>query len=210
MHCVLSLAILSLVGVNALPAVQQYDAEASSTLSANSTSSRMISNTDVYHPLTKRATPAEPKLVTAEPSLFTNVYWAATTSHPPPPPRPSKPAPHISAQPEKNSAHGQDHPENPKDAPRRHTVTSMNIKTSTILVKPIPKPTINSLHHPAPKRPTVTATKVVTSTKFIEPAHEGAHHATPKPSARPKPAPSKAHTTAPPLTIVPIDIPTPT
>ena len=208
MHCVLSIAILSLACVNALPAVPQYDVESFSTLAANSTSSVMTSVTDVYEPLTRRDNPFEPKPYSIEPSAFTNIYWAVTThSHLAAPAQPSKPAPHRSAPAEQKPGHRQHQPEHPKAASRRQTVTLTKVVVSTRFIEPAHKAT-KSRHHTVPRQHPATSTKVEMSTIAVEPVPKTAlssHHATPKPSVKPEPpSPRISPSTSGDLTIVPI------
>ncbi|KAF2237191.1 hypothetical protein EV356DRAFT_28380 [Viridothelium virens] len=105
-------AALLPLGSNALPAVQNKDAEPSLAVLTNSTASFITSYVCINHALSERDVPAEPQLVTSEPSLFTNVYWAITTDNPPKPslqpqPQPQPPPPPPAS---KSSAHSSPSP----------------------------------------------------------------------------------------------------
>ena len=166
MYHFLLLSCLLYININELSAVQSNDAEGPFVNSNKSSGLTTASHVnDYYYTRKKRDIPTEPSLVTTEPSVFTDIYWAITTD--------AHAKPSYSSQ----AIHEPDHSKHPSDYSKSNSMdesyqpTSTTMKELTLTVRPLPK--VKSQHHDGPKggdgHPAHTSTMVETSAIVVKP-----------------------------------------
>ena len=176
MQFLLLLIALPWTGAVHTAAIRDRDAKSSPAHSLNVMSSILISSADIRDILLKRTVPTEPQLITSEPSVFTNIYWDATTA-----PKATASIPH---QPHQGSQSAGAKPEprpfskgRQSEHEQTRTATSTKIITSALVHKPTPaaeskpepRPVTVSHHTGHGTSQRATSTRVIVSTLMVSP-----------------------------------------